>query len=134
MTNFDKARKPGASREREESFAIILARSLIDRTAMWAHCENRACRRARCCRDAHACQEKYGEITRDWFHSVMLPDLRERYPTVRWGSPEMSEQYQAALAAEKEEEARRQGRPVTHTRSCDGNKPEKPQLYDPGDL
>jgi hypothetical protein len=119
-------------REQEEA-ELWFVRILVDSVDMWQHCEKRTCRRERGCRVPRFCQRKYEADILWWKRTVLVPYLRERYPTVQWGGPPdiVARQHEAALAAEKEEEARRQGRPVPP--SAESNVARQP-LYVPGDV
>ena len=64
------------------------------------------------CVETQTCQTKYADDIRWYKRTQLLPYMHERYPTVQWGAPRdiVGPQLDAALAAEKESEARQQGR------------------------
>ena len=119
-------------RRKEEEAELSLVRDLVDFAGMWKSCENRACRRAQGCNDPRACRKKHADGILWWKRNVRVPYLRKRYPTVQWGAPAgvVEPQYQAALEAEREEEARRQGRTPTSKKS----RVVRQALHDPGDV
>jgi hypothetical protein len=89
----------GAREERQLAFT----RRLIALMGLWRHCDNRACRRTRTCRDSVLCAARYGSAIAEWQRTVLGPYLRQRYPSVSWGAPAsvMEPQLEAALAAER---------------------------------
>jgi hypothetical protein len=88
-----------------------LVRSLIEAVKFWQHCEHRVCRRMRRCVETQTCQTRYAGDIRWYKRTQVLPYLRKRYPTVRWGTPEgIGTQLEAARAAEQESKARQQAR------------------------
>ena len=100
-----------AERAREED-ELALVRWLVEFGALWTTCADRECRRIRGCADARACRETHAEGILWWKREVMLPWVRERYPTVQWGAPAgvVELQLKAALEAEAEAQARGEGR------------------------
>lgn len=123
------------ARRREKEAELSFTKKLVDAVRAWRHCENRACRRGRGCADARACNEKHADAILEWQRRVYVPYLRERYPTVQWGAPAgvVEPQYQAALEAERQEEARRQGRPLPDSEASSDKRAERQPAYDPGD-
>jgi hypothetical protein len=129
-----------SQRKREEA-ELALVRLLIEFGGMWVNCANRECRRIRGCADARACRKTHAEGILRWKREVMLPWARRRYPTVQWGAPAgvVEPQFKAALAAEAEEQARREGRTDASGNVDPAPRPRKQRvprqpLYDPGDV
>ena len=104
------AKHDNEEREREEAERDFV-RSLIEAVKFWQYCEHRICRRMRRCVETQTCQTKYADDIRWYKRTQILPYLRERYPTVRWGATEgIGPQLEAALAAERESTAQQQAR------------------------
>jgi hypothetical protein len=143
MTNAAKKAEEGRKaweeeRRKNEESELSFVRKLVNFVRMWRHCENRACRRRRTCTDARACQTKHADAILEWQRTVYIPYLRERFPTVQWGAPAgvMQPQLEAALAAEEEENAKREGRAPAEDLSSRAGKPAnvpRHPAYDPGD-
>jgi hypothetical protein len=92
----------GQAQEPEDPFA--LERGLINLTKFWAFCDQRVCRRARCCAiPAMPCEAKHREAFVRWKRRFYIPYLRKRWPTVHWGAP--AGQVQLELAAAEAAEA-----------------------------
>jgi hypothetical protein len=108
MTQEEIAEAEEEERQIEEA-ERDLVRSLIESVKFWQHCEHRVCRRMRRCVETQTCQTRYAGDIRWYKRTRILPYLRERYPTVRWGAPEgIGQQLEAARAAEQESKARQQ--------------------------
>lgn len=139
--NADQIRAWQERQREEEQARLGFVRKLMDFAGMWQSCENRACRRRQGCADPNACGERHREAILRVGRECIAPALRKRYPTVQWGAPAsvVEAQWEAALAAEDEEQARREGRA-----DPSGNADPKPRrrkkrvprqpLYDPGDV
>lgn len=123
------------SQRRQWEARYELVRKMINFVRQWRFCENRRCRRIRECCDPAACYIRYKEDIHWVLRNFVLPRLRKRYPGVQWGAPAgiVELQLEAALAAEAEEKARREGQPVSKT-SRSGMKVERHPLYDPKDV
>lgn len=121
---------------REEAWHSLI-RQIIDLGGTWQCCENRRCRRLQGCADPDACYRKHFEEIIAFIREVINPYLRERYPTVQWGAPAsiVEVQWEAAIAAEREEAARREGRivPKAGANTARARVPRHP-LYDPKDV
>jgi hypothetical protein len=103
---FEEARRQDEEAERD------FVRSLIDAVKVWRHCEHRVCRRMQRCVETQTCQTKYADDILWFKRTHVLPYLRKRFPTVQWGAGAgiVEVQFEAALAAEEDRNARQQGR------------------------
>jgi hypothetical protein len=95
---------------------------------------------AAACADPRACGERYREEILQCEREIIVPALRECYPTVQWGAPDsvVEAQFEAACAAEEEEKTRREGRADASGGGESGARRRKKRvarhpLYDPGD-
>lgn len=139
--NADQMRAWEDYRREQEQVRLGFVRKLMDCVRMWQVCENRACRRKQGCADPGACSKRHDEDILRFQREYIVPWLRERYPTVQFGAPAsvVEAQWEAALAAEEDEKARREGR-VNTSGDADPKPRRRKQrvprqaLYDPGDV
>ena len=91
-------------RRRDEEARLAQVAMVVNFARTWARCDRKECRRERGCADLNHCDTRYEKEILAWQREVLVPYLRERYPTVRWGAPASIAQVQleAALEAEKD--------------------------------
>jgi hypothetical protein len=90
--------------QRREESELSLIGMLVEVGKLWSRCDRKACRRGRCCTDVRHCRERYDKQIVAWRRETLVPYMRERYPTVKWGAGAgiVETQLEAALEAEKD--------------------------------
>jgi len=93
----------GQKTQQREDTAPSDVRLILEVTQTWAGCDLKACRRTRRCADWRRCERVHAQTIQAWRQQVIVPYLRERYPSVQWGAPAsiMDVQIEAAQEVEK---------------------------------